>query len=221
MKMIDLTHMITEDMPLYPGMLAPQLKPQPLGGGYPCREKTLLLMSHTGTHCDAPAHMLADGATLDQLPLQQFFGLAMLFDVSGYRGRRIEAELFKAAEDKLKYAQFAVLKTGYDKLWGSAAYFDGYPVLSVEAAEYLASLGLQGVAVDAISIDDEREADSYPIHNILLGAGMIVAENLCCLDDIAGDRFLLSLLPLKYIDADGSPLRAVAFEAPAGIYYPA
>lgn len=219
MKLIDLTHAITADMPVFPGTAAPRLTPAKGLKADGFRETCLELWSHTGTHVDAPAHVLADGAYLDQLPISQYFGLAVKLEVSGFAGGEIPLAFVSAFEDKLKTSEFLVLHSGWDQKWGGDAYFHDFPVLSREAAEYLAGLPLHGVGMDMLSADPVREAE-LPVHHILLGKGMILVENLCHLDQIVGDRFLLCTLPLNYAQADGSPVRAVAFQAPAGIYYP-
>ena len=78
-----------------------------------------------------------------------------------------------------------------------------------EAARYLVSCGLKGVGTDAISVDPV-EAGHLPVHRVLLGAGMVIVENLR-LKELAGERRVrFYALPLKYRNADGAPVRAVA-----------
>lgn len=217
MKMIDLTHPIEETMPLFPGMVPPRL--EPIGKG-DSRETGIFLSSHLGTHVDAPAHTVQTGAFLEELPLERFFGLALLVDVSSFCGGTIPRSFLEGFQDALQFSQFVVLHSGQYRLWGQDAYLQGFPVLSEDGARFLASLsGLSGVGLDAISADPVDSQD-LPIHQILLGAGKLILENLTNLDQIEGEHFLLSALPLPYSQADGCPLRAVAFQAPAGIYYP-
>lgn len=220
MKMIDLTQTMAAEMPVFPGTPQPVIAPACVMERDGFRETSLALWSHTGTHIDAPAHILADGKYLDELPAESFFGLAAIVDISAYAGGSVPPEALRQEEARLKYAQFAVLKSGWERYWGEEAYYHGFPVLAPEAAAYLAALpGLRGVAVDMLSVDPVAD-ESFAIHRLLLGAGKLIVENLCHLDALTGDVFLLSVLPLKYGRADGSPVRAVGFEAPAGIYYP-
>ena len=81
--LIDMTHTITPEIPVYPGDPAPVLaKAATLTkDGY--RSTSLQFCSHTGTHMDAPAHLLQDGRTLDDMPMSQFSGRATVLDVSG------------------------------------------------------------------------------------------------------------------------------------------
>ena len=106
-------------------------------------------------------------------------------------------------------AGFALLHTGWARYWGTNDYFGRYPVLSPEAAGWLAGFGLKGYGVDAISAD-EIDSAALPVHRALLGRGMLIIENLDRLDPLLEREFTFSCLPLKIADADGSPIRAVA-----------
>lgn len=68
----------------------------------------------------------------------------------------------------------------------------------------------KGIGIDAISIDP---IDSFelPMHRIVLGAGLVIVENLTNLEGLIGRTFRFAALPLKYENADGAPVRAVAF----------
>ena len=84
----------------------------------------------------------------------------------------------------MRLCQFVLLKTGYDRYWGKEQYFDGYPLLTAEAAEYLAGQEqLTGVGIDAISFD-KIDSNDFPIHKTLLSTGKILIENLTNLDGI-------------------------------------
>ena len=80
---------------------------------------------------------------------------------------------------------------------------------AAQAAEYLAAFPLKGVGTDAISIDPMDTVD-YPVHKILLGTGFVNTENLCNLASLVGKTFPYATLPLRFKNADGSPVRAVA-----------
>lgn len=61
----ELTHTIRNDMPVYPGTEQPRLTTACTIDQCGYRETLLHMFSHTGTHMDAPAHMLRDGTALD------------------------------------------------------------------------------------------------------------------------------------------------------------
>ena len=76
MKIIDLTHTLEEEMPVFPGTEKPKLENACTLNKDGFREKLLTMYSHTGTHMDAPAHMLENGLCLDELDVDHFFGNA-------------------------------------------------------------------------------------------------------------------------------------------------
>lgn len=114
-------------------------------------------------------------------------------------------------EARIKDSDFLLIHTGWDKKWKTDDYSGSFPVLSVAAANYLTSLNLKGVGVDAISVDP-IDSSEMPVHHALLGAGMILAENLKNLSELPESGFYFSAFPLKIKEADGSPIRAVAIE---------
>ena len=80
MKMLDLTHCITPEMPVYPGTEPPRLTAACTMEKDGFRETLLEMYSHTGTHMDAPAHMLPKGRTLDDFPAETFAGRGFVLD---------------------------------------------------------------------------------------------------------------------------------------------
>jgi len=209
MKIVDLSHEMHSHMPVYPGLESPSFE-----GAYTLekngfREKKIKIYSHTGTHMDAPAHMLKEGATLDQYSIDYFIGKAVVVDLTDIKGESISLQEIKIYEDLIASIDFLVLNTGWHKYWGEDSYFKGFPALTVEAAEWLLNFNLRGIAVDTISIDG-IESTSFPIHNMFFKKGLIAIENLTNLDAVGNNIFILNCMPLKLKDADGSPLRAAA-----------
>lgn len=210
MQFVDLTHYLDGGTPVYPGDDAPAFEDMFTLERDGFREKKLTISSHAGTHVDAPAHMISGAPTLDELPLSAFAGSAYLMDVSGRgAGFRIEAEEVERREGSIRGNDFLVIKTGWERFWGAPDYFSGFPVLSVQAAEVLAGWDMKGVGLDCISVDPVESTD-YPVHRVLLGAGLVIIENLTNLGAAASPVFHLSCFPLKIRDADGSPVRALS-----------
>ena len=83
MRVIDLTHTIQEEMLVYPGTEQPTVREACSLAGDGFRETRLEMFSHVGTHIDAPAHLFADGSSLDALPAEQFVGKALVIDCRG------------------------------------------------------------------------------------------------------------------------------------------
>lgn len=207
MKVYDLTHTIRNDMPVYPGTEQPQLTTACTieAAGY--RETLLHMFSHTGTHMDAPAHMLLDGAPLDSYDADKFTGTAAVVDCRGEAD--ISLPLLKRYD--LDGVDFVLFCTGWDKKWGTPDYYEGFPCLTSDAAAYLATLPLKGVGEDSISLDPCGSAD-FPNHITLLRADFVNTENLAGLDALIGRRFTFVTLPLKFENSDGCSCRAIAME---------
>lgn len=206
---IDLTHVLRPGMPVYPGTEPPEFL-------VPCTiavdgftEKKLTLYSHTGTHMDAPAHILEGAPTLDHLPAARFVGSAVVLDLSHLGKPEISLADLAPFAPRIAGKEFLILHTGWSDLWGDPAYFEGYPVLSMEAVQWIATLGLKGLGVDMISIDGP-DTTEFPVHRIILGAGMVAVENLTALRQVGEAAFTFCCFPLKIEQADGSPVRAIA-----------
>ncbi|MDX9958866.1 MAG: cyclase family protein [Spirochaetia bacterium] len=212
MNTIDLTQFITPDMPVYPGTEGPKIDNATSIAQDGFAEKLLTMYSHTGTHVDAPGHMIPGAKTLDQFSVDTFIGRAVVIDVPEVSEPCISLRLLEDQAERLKGCDFVLFHTGWDAKWGQGGYFSGFPVLSADAARLLCGLGLKGLGFDCISVDPVGSTD-MEIHRILLGSGLVIVENLCNLSMLNGAAFTFSCLPLRIRDSDGSPVRAVAMLA--------
>ena len=208
MQPIDLTHPLAPGMPVYPGTEPPEFVRACTIAANGFAETRLNLYSHTGTHMDAPAHILADGLPLDAMPVSRFIGPACVLDLTACAGQTVGVDTIRAQRARLAGCEFVLLRTGWGRFWGQPGYFGGYPILAVAAAAWLADLGLKGVGIDAISFDAVESRD-LPVHRILLGRGLVLIENLANIEALPTTGFQLAAFPLKLRDADGSPVRAV------------
>lgn len=209
MKIIDLSHTISPGMPAYPGTEPPTFAPACSLKDLGFVEKKITLYSHTGTHMDAPAHILDGAKSLDQLPADHFMGKSAVLDVTGIEGPLIELPIIEPYGALLEKIHYVLLRTGWSSRWGTESYYEGYPVLSFEAARWIADFGLKGLGVDTISVD-AAGSTTFPVHATLFKHNMVVIENLTNLESLPSAGFMLSCFPLKIEDADGSPIRAVA-----------
>ncbi|MCL6478439.1 MAG: cyclase family protein [Peptococcaceae bacterium] len=213
MKIIDLSHPISTEMPVYPGTERPVFINACTIEREGFAEKKITLFTHTGTHLDAPAHILPGAETVDLMPARCFYGRAVVLDFTGIRERKIGPADLEPHRRAVEKSEFLLLYTGWSRLWGKEAYFRGFPVLSPEGARWVSRFHLKGVGVDAISVD-EVGSTRFPVHKILLQHGLIVIENLTNLEELTGRHFSFCCFPLKINDADGSPVRAVALLNP-------
>jgi arylformamidase len=208
-RVLDLSHVLSEDMPVYPGTKPPSISQATTIERDGFAEKLLSLYSHTGTHMDAPCHMVPGAPSLDAMDAGRFVGKGMVLDLTGLRAPVVEEADVSSRLRRLEGADFVLLRTDWSLRWGTESYFSGFPVLSPEAARRLAELGLSGVGTDCISVDPVGSPD-FPIHGIFLARGMLIVENLRDLASLGDRPFVFSCLPLRIRDADGSPIRAVA-----------
>lgn len=209
MRVIDLSHDICEAMPFFPGTEAPRIVDSFTIDHHGFAEKSIQFVSHTGTHIDAPCHILPGAATLDRFEIGHFIGPGLVLDVSRIAGRKIEVADLEKEESRISVVDFVLFHSGWARHWGDAAYFGSYPVLSATAASWITGFKLKGAGVDAISMD-EADSASLTVHRTLLAKNMVIVENLVGLEALIGKEFVFSCLPLKIKQGDGSPVRAVA-----------
>lgn len=207
MRVIDLSHIIKTNMTTYTKDEKPEIYNIATIEKDGFNEKSLNIYTHTGTHIDAPSHMINKGKTIDEFNINEFIGIAIIIDISSIKEVTLK-EIMKY-EDKIINCDFLILKTGYEKYWGTKEYFNNYPSLTEEAAKWICDFNLKGIGIDAISIDKFDSID-FEIHNIILSRGKLIIENLINLDSVNREEFTLVATPLKIEDGDGSPVRAIA-----------
>ena len=230
-RIIDLTHTVKEDMPVYPGTEYPVVQTVHTWERDGFHETKLSLYSHVGTHMDAAAHVKKGGTSLDEMDMSRFMGTALVLDCTVAAGNHrslITMDKINRVRELADQAEFLLFYTGWDQYWGRNQYFTGYPVLSEEVVRYLQECGngcggmngekrvsrKKGIGLDTIGadfIEDER----LPLHHSLLSIeDFVIVENLKSLSEIwkeAGDSLVWFIsLPLKYEKADGAPVRACA-----------
>lgn len=211
MRIVDLTHTISENMPVYPGTEPPELAAANTYEKDGFRETLLRMYSHTGTHMDAPAHLFAEGTTLDQFDASQFTGKALVIDCTGFaEGQQIGMEAVDSVREKADQADFLLFHMGWDERWGTESYFGNYPCISPEVADYLAESGKKGVGLDVIGIDPIADENLTLHRRLFASAQIVVIENLTRLSQCGSELFTFAALPLKFENADGAPVRAVA-----------
>lgn len=211
MKVTDLSHIMDTDMPVFPGTEPPIFKKANTLEKDGFREAKITMYSHTGTHIDAPAHMLSDGSYLDNFNIEHFIGKATILDFSAEKNELIGIDRLKYYEERIRNVEFLIIKTGWSKYWGHNKYYEAFPSLTEESAKWLTEFNLKGIGIDAISIDDMKST-TFAVHKILMQKNIIIIENLTNLDSISTEYFILSVMPLRNKEADGSPIRAFSIE---------
>lgn len=204
---IDLTHTIADDMSLFPGTPLPVIKTIYTIAHDGFTEKQLTLTSHTGTHIDAPAHIIEGGITLNDLPIDSFIGKGICLSITDTD--IITTAHITAIQEQLQHIDFLLIHTGWSEKWNTPVYQQNFPVFTTEAAKMLTQFNLKGIGIDTLS-PDLVDSIEIPVHKILLEKGILIIENLSNLHLLKDHQFLFHALPLKTKNADGAPVRAFA-----------
>ena len=169
-----------------------------------CNVSTLSLGSHTGTHMDAPRHFFRDGKTLDRMPLEATIGPARVIEIKDREAVKVE-EIRNA---RIKAGERILFKTRNSRqAWKTDEFDEDFVYISRDAAAFLARAKLMTVGIDYLSVGGFKK-DGVETHHALLGAGIWVIEGLN-LGKIKPGRYELCCLPIKVLDSDGAPARAL------------
>jgi arylformamidase len=203
-KIFDVTAPLSAALPIYLG--DPPLRfesAQRISDGAPFNLMRLEMGCHTGTHVDAPYHFLADGMTVDQIPLDILVGKARVLEMNGSRKvDRSDLESIDLREDIR-----LLLKTRMSGQLRNSTFQKDHVFLTEDGARHLAQVGIKLVGIDYVSIDEFGNAD-FPAHHVLLQAGIVIVEGLD-LSEVEAGEYDMTCLPLRIVGADGAPARVI------------
>jgi kynurenine formamidase len=212
---IDLSHVVENGMVTYPGLPAPVIydfltREQSRSHYAPGTEfqiGMIKLCSNTGTYLDSPFHRYPDGTDLSGLPLDRIAGLdAVVIDVSGQAGRAVDRPQLLPYDVAGKAV---LICSGWDRHWGTDAYFHGHPFLTAAAAGHLIAEDAALVGIDSLNVDDTSGRER-PVHTVLLAAGIPICEHLTNLAALPADGFHFTAVPVKARGMGTFPVRAYA-----------
>lgn len=212
-RIIDLTHLLNEQITVYPDTEGPKIVSLNNVAEHGFAELQVTMVLHSGTHIDAPCHVIKDAKSLSDFPLSKFMGPSMVIPCTGINV--ITLEYLKTYAPLIAGIDFILFYTGWQHKWKTDAYFANCPTLTPEAAKWLTMFQLKGIGFDAFSVDPIISAhivteENLPNHHILLGKEILLIENLTNLDQLPSTPFAFQCLPLNIENADGSPVRAIA-----------
>jgi kynurenine formamidase len=223
MEVIDLSHTLEEDMPIYPSHSRYfHTLWDSFDTGSVALLYQLVINEHCGTHIDATAHFLKKDHPqhlyMAETPVTQCYGRALTLDFSYFQDTDlVTVDLVQQWEEqhyRIEPGDIINFRFGWDRYWEprsvSRTYSKSWPGLSGEAAEYLVSKRIKAVGCDVLAIDSSYSQGS-PAHYALLGNGVNIIENLTNLDRIVGESFMAAF-PLKIKEGSGSPIRAIAYK---------
>jgi arylformamidase len=208
MAFIDISLPIGPDLLTWPGNPAAEVTPhQRIAAGDGSNVSELRIGTHSGTHVDPPRHFVEGAGGVDRLPLDVLIGDCLVVDARGRVG-----ELGAADMDELAIpagATRVLLRTDNSELWGRmpVAFPDEYVCLSPEAARWVVSRGIRLIGVDFLGVE-RKGSPGHPTHVELLSNDVVIVEGLD-LGNAEPGAYRLTVLPLRIVDGDGGPARAV------------
>lgn len=233
-RVVDLTHPFDAETIYWPTEVEGfALERGPSGvsdAGYYYEAHRFRAAEHGGTHIDAPIHFSEGAWTLDQIPLEQLIGPAVVIDVTracaddrDYRVDVSDLQGWEARNGEIPAGTIVLLRTGFARFWPDRARYLGNAARGAEAAGALHFPGLhpqaagwlvnerevRAVGIDTASIDRGPSREFWS-HRILFAANVPVFENLANLDALPERGFRIFALPMLIRDGSGGPLRIIA-----------
>lgn len=204
MRIVDLSKTLDEGTLTYPGdegIRFRSLKNASDGGW---NLSCFRMGSHSGTHVDSPLHLVDGGKPVSEVPVERFCGPCVVLDLTGLAlGEAITAGVLEPFEGDVEEGDVVVFKTKNSFL-DDAAFREDFVYLAPSGAELLVARRIKGLAIDYLSVGP-RET-----HEILLGGGVTVFENVTCRAVVPGRYFFVGL-PIK-LALEGAPARVILIE---------
>jgi arylformamidase len=204
--MYDITLPVGQETSLWPGDPPLEVEwPQLISRGSSANVSRVSMGMHVGTHADAPFHVRTSGMRMGEVRLEPFIGRAVLVDLpaNGRIDEAFAAELLLVHPEPLR----VLIRTG---AWSDTGFPEKFPAVEPEAVRLLGGAGVVLIGTDAPSVDS-FDAHQLGGHEALVEQEISILENLF-LDGIPAGEYELIALPLKLMELDGSPVRAVLRE---------
>lgn len=176
---------------------------------------------HTGTHVDAPLHVVRDGRAIQDLSLDELAGTCVVLDVHDVGEREpIDAERLRAAADALaeppRIGEIVAVRTAWtDRAWGTFPdYYLRSPYLTEDAGRWLASLRPRAIVVDFFeeecAVSTEFTSEDFVVHLAVLGADIPLVEQATRIGDVGAERFPIRAVTTSLAGVEAAPCRLFA-----------
>jgi kynurenine formamidase len=213
MKYFDLSVPLYHNCPGWPTYRLTEFNYEKVHGNDGFIAERIDINVHTGTHLDAPYHFSPQGKTIDEIPLESFIGRAWIVNLTGIAARTgIGVEHLEEHLTKVQKGDIVLYCTGWaQKRAHSQEYYHDWPYLTKEGAELLLAKGVKGVGTDGMSIGGWYEGTGRPCHEVLLGNGIwLVEELLFPAELLKHESCNFTAVPLNLRGFGGSITRAYA-----------
>jgi arylformamidase len=210
---VDLSHRITEELSRIPSFPQPRIRRIREIPPDHANVTEVHMVVHHGTHLDAPRHFLADGPTMDEIPLERLYGQGVVWHIDVPDHGVIDVAELERATPRMKEGDIVMIDTGRARHINTPKYMD-HAHLTAAAAAWLVKQGAKIVGVDFGTPDlaSNRRPDGFdfPVHNTLLPNGILIAEHVTGLSQLAGHRTEMMFFGINIAGSDGAPVRPVA-----------
>jgi len=210
---VDLSHRITEELSRIPSFPQPRIRRIRAIPEHRANVTEVHMVVHHGTHLDAPRHFIADGPTMDEVPLERLYGPGVVWRIDAGDFGVIDAAALERATPRMREGDIVLIDTGRASHVNTPKYMD-HASLTADAAEWLVAHGAKLVGVDFSTPDvaaNQRAPDfAFPVHYTLLSQGVLIAEHVTNVAGLAGQRAEIMFLGLNISGSDGAPARVVA-----------
>jgi arylformamidase len=214
-RYVDLSHTIEHGMVTYKGFPGPvicdfmsrEASKKFYAEGTSFQIGKIEMIANTGTYVDSPFHRFENGKDISEMPVEKFADLsAVVVRVNNMTGRAVDRDAFLKTDVRGKAV---LIHTGWARHWRTEQYLEGHTFLTEAAAVHLKEQGAVFVGIDSMNIDD-TSGGTRPVHTVLLGAEIPVAEHLCDLERLPLSGFIFSAVPAKVKGFGTFPVRAFA-----------
>jgi kynurenine formamidase len=211
----DLTHLISQDTPIYQGDPQPDFEPSSTIEKDSYNVTRIIMGSHSSTHVDAQKHFMMYGNSIDREPISKFIGESVVIDLSGKRniGEGITFSDFESLSKVIKDNDILLIYTGTSEYWMTDhdIKYD-FTYLEPSAAQWIVDHHVKCIGIDTVSVEKYGSKEGLS-HKILLSSSVGIIENLNSnLKNLSGKRVFLVCMPLLLEGVDGSPARTIAFD---------
>ena len=209
MRIYDVSVPISARTPTYPGDPGIEIRPWlSLERGDTANVTAISFGAHAGTHVDAPAHFIREGARADALSLETLIGAVQVVELPPEATEITESFVIANCPIGTSRVLFKTRNSGFWEEENGKFHTD-YTYLAPAAAKRLVANGLQLVGIDYLSVE-QFQSSSFETHHTLLASGVVIIEGLD-LRQVAAGVYELICLPLKIAggSGDGAPARVV------------
>jgi kynurenine formamidase len=216
----DLTHELYHNMPVYPTVRPFSINLINFIAKDKFEARELIMITHHGTHFDAPTHMIENGKSIDKFDISNFIQPAAVLNLSTILKPKeeISSNILIKFENVIKRNNAILFYTGWSKKRGfNSEYILEWPYIDIDGAKYIASFdNIKILGTDSLSIAGYNgNAHVIETHRILLEKNILILEelNFNTLAEVIADKEYIEgtliALPLLIKDGDGSPARVV------------